>query len=275
MKTAIILPAYNVAHHLPVLLDELLQYKERTILVDDASVDETAEIIKKKGFLCLQNESNQGVSKTIQKGVCCALDLKCDSVIIMDADGQHSPRFIPQFEQALQNNDLVVGNRFYSVQNALSNKLASNMIASLLMKKIFHYDFKDVSCGFKAFHLDKWLYEIIEHSDLYSFIYDVFEMAVVDKKRISSVNIDCIYHYNEFQYTKVAEIFSLLKSLKKYISDELSRQLNINQLYYNLSERKNFSLKIDTYLFWGFYIKEVDGYVVQTPPANLYQFFEK
>lgn len=274
MKTMILLPAYNVSTKLSYVLKGLIPYKERTVFVDDGSTDKTVEIIQNQGFICLQNNVNQGVSKALWKGLKYAKDSDYDSVIIMDADGQHDPRSIPEFEDALKDNDLVIGNRFHSIRNVLSNKLASNMIAVLLTNRFLKTDFKDISCGYKAFHLDMWIFDVIKHSNLYSFIFDVLIEALSEEKNVASVNIECIYNYEEFQYTKTSEIISYLNCLKRYLPGVLYTNWGLKKFYYEIEKRNNFFLEIDMYKFWGFYIHDVDGYIVQTDPCILYNYFD-
>ena len=73
-NTLIIIPAYNVATRLGILLKQLSGYKSKVLFVDDGSTDETYEILSENCFLALHYNENKGVSFAINKGVKYAYD---------------------------------------------------------------------------------------------------------------------------------------------------------------------------------------------------------
>ncbi len=274
MNTIIILPAYNVASRIPHILEGLLQYKERTIIIDDGSVDETSNIVKKCGFKCIHNEKNLGVSDAIRKGLIYAKNYLYDSAIILDSDGQHNPNSIPEFEYLLTDNDLVVGNRFHSIDYIPSGKLISNAIAVIMFDALFGCALKDITCGYRAFHLDKWIYDVIEHSHRYSFIFDILAQALLQKKIVTSVNIECIYHNEEFQYTKTLEIISFISCLQQYGLIKKSLEQKVSCLYNDVICHRDFSFEIHRLSFYGFYIEKYDGYIIQTDLEKLHSYWK-
>lgn len=273
MNTMIILPAYNVASRIPYILENLLQYKERTIIIDDGSIDETNNIVKEYGFKCIHNEKNLGVSDSIRKGLIYAKNFLYDSVIILDSDGQHNPNSIPEFEYLLADYDLVVGNRFHSIDNIPSGKLISNAIAVMMYDILFGCSLKDITCGYRAFHLDKWIFDVIEHSQSYSFIFDVLTQALLQKKQVTSANIECIYHNDEFQYTKTQEIISFIRCLKQYRLIRNNLEQKVNYLYDDITYHRDFSFEVHKLFFYGFYIEKYDGYIIQSDLKSLHSYW--
>lgn len=72
-KVSVIIPAYNAERHLSRVLNALNEqnYKEfEVIVVNDNSKDETSKIVKKfKRFKLIENKSNLGLSKSMNKGI--------------------------------------------------------------------------------------------------------------------------------------------------------------------------------------------------------------
>lgn len=110
-KIAIVCPCYNEAKiideflsQLAGVLSSLRFYQFVIIIVDDASTDETVNIIKKFSFkytnaqlVLVLHEFNQGHQQAIYSGIRFAVtSSKADYVIIMDSDGEDDPKGIPK-----------------------------------------------------------------------------------------------------------------------------------------------------------------------------------
>ena len=55
---SIIIPAYNAEKTIEKTLRRIESYRERTIVVDDGSKDETAKVVRDLGFEVIRNEEN-------------------------------------------------------------------------------------------------------------------------------------------------------------------------------------------------------------------------
>ncbi|HIH13870.1 MAG TPA: polyprenol monophosphomannose synthase [Nanoarchaeota archaeon] len=120
MKTFIIIPTYNEAQNIPLLLDEILKRcieNLNILVVDDNSPDGTWRIVEelakkhKKVHLLLRKE-NKGRGLAGIDGFKYALANGADIVIEMDADFSHHPKHISEFLEAIKNADVVAGSRF-------------------------------------------------------------------------------------------------------------------------------------------------------------------
>lgn len=146
---SIILPAHNEATGLAELLAKLRAQcpEAEVLLIDDGSTDTTAEIARKHGARVISHQTSLGNGAAVKTGARAA---KGDTLVFMDADGQHQPKDIPRLLALLeQGYDMAIGARTASSQanwgrglaNALYNRLASYMTG---------HPIPDLTSGFRA-----------------------------------------------------------------------------------------------------------------------------
>jgi glycosyltransferase involved in cell wall biosynthesis len=104
-KVTIILPAYNEAEALPVVLEALfavIDERYEVIVVDDASSDDTAEIAMRYPCLLLRHPRNRGKGAAIKTGLEAA---RGGFVVIMDADNTYPVDAIPMMLALVEEQD--------------------------------------------------------------------------------------------------------------------------------------------------------------------------
>ena len=121
------------------------------LVVDDGSVDRSAEISRARGAKVL-SEPHQGKGCALRLGFKRA---RGDVIITLDADGSHQPEEITLIvRNIVENNvDFVVGSRFFNADahvqvpnaNRVGNKLFTNLVQLLTGVKI-----TDSQSGFRA-----------------------------------------------------------------------------------------------------------------------------
>lgn len=115
-NTLIIIPAYNEAKNLAILLPKLkVRYPEMQLLViDDGSRDTTREVVKNQQVMVLSHPFNLGYGAAIQTGYKFALERHFLFVVQMDADGQHEIEDLGPLVQTVKQDlcDLALGSRF-------------------------------------------------------------------------------------------------------------------------------------------------------------------
>ena len=143
-RIAVIIPAYNEAASIGEVVRKILPLA-RPVVVDDASMDETAAMASNAGAMLLRNEKNGGYDKALCLGFKEAEKQGFDFAITMDADGQHDPALIGKYVALLEENaDLVVGIRPQTPR--ISEKLFA-LTTRLL------YGIRDPLCGMKGYRL--------------------------------------------------------------------------------------------------------------------------
>lgn len=158
-RLAVVIPALNEAGTIAGVILQVSQYAT-TIVIDDGSQDETANIARKCGAIVHSHHINLGYDAALNSGFKLADEFGCEFVITLDADGQHNPQLIPDFIEILESGaDLVVGHRD-KVQRFAEHIFSQ--AANLLWK------IKDPLCGLKAYRIT--LYRELGHFDSYGSI---------------------------------------------------------------------------------------------------------
>jgi len=93
---AVVVPAYNEERLIGQTLTSIPDVVDRIIVINDASVDNTSEIVKKiseedKRICLIEHDANQGVGGAIATGYKKARDLKIDVTVVMAGDAQMDP----------------------------------------------------------------------------------------------------------------------------------------------------------------------------------------
>jgi polyprenyl-phospho-N-acetylgalactosaminyl synthase len=112
----VIVPAFNEAGVIEETLSGLLQRGFQVVVVDDASVDNTASILKGMPVHYLRHRINLGQGAALQTGIRYALKKGASVFVTFDADGQHDAADIqPMIDRlASGQRDIIFGSRFAS-----------------------------------------------------------------------------------------------------------------------------------------------------------------
>ncbi len=152
---SIILPAHNEAVNLRPLLEKLtVQFPDAEIIVvNDGSTDETVEICRSFGVRVATHPYSLGNGAAVKTGARVA---QGETLLFMDADGQHDPADIPCLLAKLEEGyDMAVGARRdhsqaswgRGIANRLYNRLASWMANCQVL---------DLTSGFRAVRANRF-----------------------------------------------------------------------------------------------------------------------
>jgi len=150
MRGLAIIPAFNEAGRIVPVIEGVMANlaPEDILVVDDGSTDGTAEVAKSAGARVLALERNTGKGFALREGFSLAIREGYDFVIVLDADGQHPPRRIPDFLRAAKRADIVVGSRKPFVGMPRANYL-SNRITTLAISLMTRTRIDDSQSGFR------------------------------------------------------------------------------------------------------------------------------
>ena len=155
MTLSIVLPAKNEAEGLQRTVPALrAAYPDAEIIVvDDGSTDGTAAVAAAAGARVLSSPYSMGNGAAIKRGTRAAAG---DTLVFMDADGQHSAANVAALLAKLDEGyDMVVGARDRSGQANLQRGLA-NAFYNRLASWMTGHKVIDLTSGFRAVRADKF-----------------------------------------------------------------------------------------------------------------------
>jgi glycosyltransferase involved in cell wall biosynthesis len=167
----VIVPAFNEASGLlqvlPQLVDRGRSLGWRVLVIDDASSDGTADVLRRFAgkIQVLHNRTNLGYGASIKKGI-----LACETewVATFDADGQHRVEDLERLASKAGSCDAVVGRRdaqSHCPAFRRPGKWVLGRIANLLVGR----SIPDINCGLRIFRRQAVLRILRLTSDSFSF----------------------------------------------------------------------------------------------------------
>jgi glycosyltransferase involved in cell wall biosynthesis len=160
-RVAVIIPAHNESRHIAGVLAAIPREVSDIIVVDDASTDDTAEIVRHSRDVrvsLVRHERNQGVGAAVVSGYRLALEQGADILVKLDGDGQMEPSRIPALLAPILDGraDYTKGARFHewgSLHVMPRGRFFGNLGLSFATKAVSGYwNIIDPTNGFTAAH---------------------------------------------------------------------------------------------------------------------------
>ena len=225
---SIILPCYNEAGHLEKSIRLLVEESKKFnfpfefIFVEDKSTDTTRAHLQRmehefKDAQFIYHKENKGRGAAVKTGFSAA---KGDLIGFIDIDLEIGPRFIVQFVEALESNDVAIGNRKYysdSVVRALIRDTMSSCYRAL-NKKILKHSYSDTEAGYKFFRKEAMAGFFNSPSNDHWFWDTEFIMYCFNKKlKVIEIDVDFLRDHEKKSTVKILkDSFYYLKELLKY-----------------------------------------------------------
>ena len=167
----IALPAFNEAETLPLLLEAIREamlengIEYRVIVVDDGSVDATAEVAEHLSqtmpVSLVQHGENRGLGEAIRTGLFAATENADprDIIVTMDSDNTHTPGLIARMVRGIrEGNDVVIASRYRQgahIRGVPRYRRALSFGARVVFSVVFPTpNVRDFTCGFRAYRAD-------------------------------------------------------------------------------------------------------------------------
>ena len=254
---SIIIPFYNEAESLPILIDQLINQLDRIkkeyeiVLVDDGSDDAFASKLKVKSekLKVISHRKRLGKGQALKTGI---ENSSGEIIVFMDGDLQDDPKDINKLLKKLDEGyDLVNGIRGNRQENSVI-KIYSK-VASWFLKTFLHSPFTDINCGFKAFKR-KVIQDFVFYGNNFRFFplatylngYKVTEISVVNnqrkfgktkfgKSKIFVGILDTLTAYFLFKFSeKPLHFFGIFGGTFFVIGFAISFYLTIERIFFNV-----------------------------------------
>jgi len=245
IKIGILVVAYNAESTIESTLSripEAFVSEIHSILIsDDKSKDLTsarATNFAESSRLPIQVVSqpiNLGYGGNQKFGYSWAIQNHWDLVVLLHADGQYAPEFIPQIVKPLLENkaDAVFGSRMLNKRDALKGgmpkyKWVGNQILTFLQNKLTNQNFSEWHSGYRAYTVEALLkLNLGKLSNGFRFDTQIILELLAAKQRITEIPIPTYYgdeisHVNGLEYAREIIWDTLRHRVKHGVSKESS-----------------------------------------------------
>lgn len=230
-KLSVILPCYQEEENLRVLIPRLeatLEPYDYEILIVDTNreLDGTklfCEMQLNKRVRYINREPNNYYADAVRTGI---RDCRGEYIIFMDADGSHSPEFIPTMLEDKDNYDLIIASRYIEGGYTENNKVlvVMSQMVNILYKFVIGIKCHDVSNSFRLYNAEQ-LKKLTLSCNNFDVVEEILYKLVRNKKEFRLKEIPYSFKQRLFGITKrsmIAFIASYLKTfLKLFIQDKL------------------------------------------------------
>ena len=161
----VVLPTYNEATNLPVVVAALLDLpltRLQILVADDNSPDGTGgiadELVASYGqerISVVHRPGKQGLGRAYVDGMTRAMLEGAQFVVQMDSDLSHAPRYLPQMLGVLLSTDadVVIGSRYIAGASVAVDwpwhRKALSALANTYVRSLLRLGIRDVTAGFK------------------------------------------------------------------------------------------------------------------------------
>jgi glycosyltransferase involved in cell wall biosynthesis len=228
-KISILIPCYNEINSIEKILYKIHEQKnlnKEIIVIDDCSVDGTAEILKKRELKnqfdnekFIYHKSNQGKGSALISGL---KQVTGEIVIIQDADLEYDPRdfyqLLTPFDEA--DADVVYGSRFIGgtgyVRLHFFWHFLANKILTFICNLLINLNMTDMETGYKLFRSD-----VIKSIKLYEKSFGIEPEITIKlaKKRFKFFEVPIRYNgrsYAEGKKIRLKDAFIAVYCIFKY-----------------------------------------------------------
>ena len=244
---AVVMPAHNEARLIVRAVEQVPDFVDHLIVVDDASTDETADVLRtqvsRRGLVFLRHETNQGVGAAIVSGYRKVLELGADVAAVMAGDAQMDPADLPMLLVPVVKgvSDYAKGDRLswpgVAREMPLFRFIGNHVLSQLTRLTSGYANVRDSQCGYTVATAD-----VLKRIDLgelyerYGFPNDMLAKLHAVGARLSNIAVRPVYRGEVSGISLVTALFRvpfvMLRSLFWRLRRERlrARQLDIPTL---------------------------------------------
>jgi glycosyltransferase involved in cell wall biosynthesis len=148
------MPAYNEERSVANVINGCERYVDKVVVVDDGSIDDTAQISLALNAHVVRHPRNLGYGAALRSCFEEARKMDADRMVIIDSDGQHDSEDIPKLLEPISRGyDLVIGSRFMTkkAEKIPLYRKAGMKVLDAITNFISETEVSDSQCGFRAY----------------------------------------------------------------------------------------------------------------------------
>ncbi|PMB54713.1 glycosyltransferase family 2 protein [Coxiella endosymbiont of Rhipicephalus microplus] len=193
---AIIIPAYNEQSSIRTIVESVICFTDKVIVVDDGSTDQTVMKLEDLPVALLRNSTNQGKGASLMRSFRHLQELNVHAAICMDADTQHDPHDIPKFIQAMKEypNHIIIGARTYNTENAPKARRRANLIADFFISWAAGHRIIDTQSGYRLYPCE-FLYQSLHSLRSQRFAFESEMLIQASRRGYLPISIPIYSHY--------------------------------------------------------------------------------
>ncbi|MDE5768074.1 MAG: glycosyltransferase [Oscillospiraceae bacterium] len=231
MSISTVLLAYQEAENLKILIPKIKKQLDRIgeeyeiIVVDTEQKTDDTDRVCEDYHVKYVNQKYPGFGGAFRTGIECA---EMELFLILDSDGSHDPKYIPQLYWAFRSGaDLVIGSRY--VKGGKTN----DSILSVVMSKILNTVFRlvlgiraaDISTDYRLYRTQQ-LKNISLHCENYDVLQEVLLQLKLQKPDFCIKEVPITFQkriYGESKRQLLRFVISYMKTLFRLIRIKVSK----------------------------------------------------
>lgn len=230
MGISTVLLAYREEENLRILLPQIHSELQKLgedyeiIVVDtEKPLDETPAVCAEQGAVYV-NQEERGFGGAFRTGIRHATK---DTFLILDSDGSHDPRYIPDlYRKFKEGADVVIGSRY--VSGGKTNDAKSSVFMSKILNNTFRFFLgiraRDISTDFRMYKTYQ-LKQIVLSCSNYDILQEVLLKLKINKPRLVIAEVPIEFNkrmYGESKRNLFRFILSYIKTLVHLVGIRLT-----------------------------------------------------
>jgi hypothetical protein len=208
VKACIIIPCFNHSATVAQVAQAALNYCP-VFVVDDGS---TAPLPELRGCTVIRLPENRGKGAALREGFAAAAAGGFTNAIVMDADGQHDAKYLPEFLKAAeaQPDALIVGVRDFIASGTPPGRRRSNAVSTFWFRIETGVPLGDSQCGFRGYPIPL-TQRLKVHSQRYAYELEFMVRAAWVGTPIVPVPMVCAYRPEQLLQSHFRPIVDLMR----------------------------------------------------------------
>jgi glycosyltransferase involved in cell wall biosynthesis len=217
-NVAAVIPAYHEEAHVGRVAERTLAQLDHVLVVDDGSTDATAARARASGAEVIVHPVNRGKGEAIKTGLRHWLaHEEIESIVLLDADGQHLPDEIGRFLAAASATEagLFVGTRMNDVREMPFVRRTVNHYMSRRISRLCGQEVPDTQCGYRM--VQRALApHLLDGTSRFDYETEMLIIASRAGFRIASVPISTIYSDEVSSIHPLRDTIRFFKLMRRY-----------------------------------------------------------